>query len=1208
MALIRDIFELPEQVHRGDFVLRLAEGVQHPTETLRDYVVTPQLVACFDSALGLIRSALDGRTSRASYLHGSFGSGKSHFMAVLHLLLQQNPHARGIPELAGVVAKHDAWLSGRRFLLVPYHMIGAHSMESALLGHYAAHVRALHPTAPVPGVFLSEGLLSDAAGLRASLGDAAFFARLNQGATGGGGWGQYEAAWSAESYDAAVAAGPASDARARLVGALVQSIFTSYRDVAAAQGEAFVPLDQGLSIVSRHAQALGYDAVVLFLDELILWLASQSADLAFVNREGQKLAKLVEAQASERPVPLVSFVARQRDLRELVGEHVAGAQRLGFADVLKYWEARFHTITLEDRNLPAIAERRVLRPRSEAARQQLDQAFRETARVREDVMSVLLTSGADRDMFRQVYPFSPALVQALVAVSALLQRERTALKVMLSMLVEQRDRLKLGDVVPVGDLFDAIADGAEAFTEDMRRNFDNAKKLYHQKLRPLLEAQHELRAEDAATAAEDDAAATAFRADDRLVKTLLLAALTPEVEALRALTAGRLAALNHGTILSPIPGREISIVLERCRRWAAQVGEIRVGEGTNPTIDVLIKGVDTEAILDKAQSIDNQANRLRAVRALLFEALGVREEDRQWTQHAFSWRGTLRECELLFANVRELTNESFKSEDGWRIIIDYPFDADGFTPRDDRARVEQFQRAHTDQRAQTLVWLPCFFTPATLRDLGTYTRLEHVLAGERFEEFASHLSAVDRAQARGLLDNQRSQLRQRLRACLAGAYGVATPSPGSVDTSAFAGPADQFMSLDGSFAPQPPVGADLSQALANLLEQVFTHRYPAHPLFETEVRSALLRKVSEELQRAAQAENGRIVVEAAQRGPLRQVAVPLQLGVMGENAFVLGHHWSGHFSRKLAERGATTESVGLLRGFFDEPRPMGLPPSVQNLVILSYADQTQRSFYRHGAAIEPTLDALPDDLELREQMLPSPEQWQRASDRAGAIFGSTASPLRNASNVARLCDDVRARAREQRDAASRLPGRLRASGVADDAPRLRTAIAAQALLETLLAPQAENAVQVLCAFEAPPSSDPALGRSLRSAAEVEAVLQATNWELLEALRAIHDERTTAAEALRARVAEALRHDELSQPLGPALRAAQSDALRLIVPSPPPSPSSPSFAPTPVPVERGQAQGLGAAEAQERVQVLLRRLRDDPALRLTLTWELHKPRG
>jgi len=37
---IKDLIELPEQVSRGDFVLRLTEGVTRPDETLRDYVVT----------------------------------------------------------------------------------------------------------------------------------------------------------------------------------------------------------------------------------------------------------------------------------------------------------------------------------------------------------------------------------------------------------------------------------------------------------------------------------------------------------------------------------------------------------------------------------------------------------------------------------------------------------------------------------------------------------------------------------------------------------------------------------------------------------------------------------------------------------------------------------------------------------------------------------------------------------------------------------------------------------------------------------------------------------------------------------------------------------------------------------------------------------------------------------------------------------------
>jgi hypothetical protein len=107
---------------------------------------------------------------------------------------------------------------------------------------------------------------------------------------------------------------PTSDERIRLIGDLVDAFFKAARDIAAAGGEGFVSLDEGLAIMSKHAQALGYDAIVLFLNELILWLASHAADLAFVNREGQKVAKLVEAMTAERPIPIVSFIARQRDL------------------------------------------------------------------------------------------------------------------------------------------------------------------------------------------------------------------------------------------------------------------------------------------------------------------------------------------------------------------------------------------------------------------------------------------------------------------------------------------------------------------------------------------------------------------------------------------------------------------------------------------------------------------------------------------------------------------------------------------------------------------------------------------------------------------------------------------------------------------------------------------------------------------------------
>ena len=1196
---IRDLIELPEQVHRGDFVLRLTEGVEHPAETVDSYVVTPQLVEAFDNALGFIRSALQPPTSKAAYLHGSFGSGKSHFMAVLHLLLKGDSRARAIPELASVVATHNAWSQGRKFLLVPYHMIGARSMESAILGHYAEYIRTLHPEAPLPGVYLAERIFVDAGKMRTRLGDEAFFANLNAGG-GGGGWGTLAASWDAARFEQAVAAPPRSEERARLVGDLVDRFFTAYSQVAGGTDEAYVSLDDGLSIISKHARSLGYDAVVLFLDELILWLASHAADLAFVNEEGQKLAKLVEAQTADRPIPLISFVARQRDLRELVGDHVTGAQQLAFGDVLKWWDARFHTITLEDRNLPAIAERRVLKPKSVAARQELDEAFRETATVREDVMNTLLTSTANREMFRQVYPFSPALVQSLVAVSSVLQRERTALKVMLQLLVDQRDTLKVGDVVPVGDLFDAIAQGDEAFSEGMRIHFDHAKQLYHRKLLPMLERTHSLTRDELRALPQDDARATAFRADDRLIKTLLLAALVPEVEALKALTPARLAALNHGSIRTPIAGREGQEVLRRLRGWAAQVGEIKLSDDANPTVSLQLTGVDTESIIEQARNIDNAGNRQRKVRELLFHELGVTDSDELFPVHEFEWRGTARSCEILYTNVRELSDDSLKprDEDTWRIAIDYPFDVDGKTPNDDLARLQDFTA--TGVQCRTLVWLPAFLSRESLKDLGTLVILDHILTGERFAGVSAHLSPVDRAQARSLLENQQSQLRQKLKITLEGAYGIAPAAPGSIDPSHEL--SEHFQSLDG-WQPQPPVGATLGDAFIHFVGQALEQQFPAHPRFEVPVKTSALRKVWDVVRAAAETPDGRVAVDKPLRATVRGIVSPLilALGEMSETHFVLRDTWKQRFLQQHAAEGGTL-TVAKVRRWTDMPDARGLPEEVQNLLILTFAWQTGRSFFLHGGPYDATVESISDEVELREQALPKHGEWELAQRRASAVFGYTGSALLNVSNVNRLSDEVKRKAADARSGCRQLVrqlGDVAASFGLDGSltNRGRTATSSAALVETL-ADAAIDRVVPLLAGATIATSEAAMAASISEAGRLFETLQAGNWDLFDALARVADERHTAAEAIRRRVADALAADEYVVRFAPELRAAQSEAVKLL--------SQPPAAPPPTKpgrrrVDGARVQDLDPSKAKDLFVSLQKKLDENTRRRLTVDW-------
>src|ERR1700722_17203898 len=162
MTKLRDLFDLPERVNPGDFVLKLSDVVDNPDAALKDYVVTDQLAKCFDEALSLVKSAITSRESKATYLHGSFGAGKSHFMAVLYLLLQGNTAARSIGTLTSVVTKHNDWTQGKKFLLVPYHMIGAESVEQRLLSGYYDLVTKLHPNHSPAGLFPSDALVENA--------------------------------------------------------------------------------------------------------------------------------------------------------------------------------------------------------------------------------------------------------------------------------------------------------------------------------------------------------------------------------------------------------------------------------------------------------------------------------------------------------------------------------------------------------------------------------------------------------------------------------------------------------------------------------------------------------------------------------------------------------------------------------------------------------------------------------------------------------------------------------------------------------------------------------------------------------------------------------------------------------------------------------------------------------------------------------------
>ena len=1207
--LLKDVFDIPEVVSASDYVLELQKGVEAPTQTVADYVVTDSLATSFDESLDFVKSGVTTRKDRGVFLHGDFGSGKSHFMAVLDLVLRGDPAARAIPGLQATITDHEETLSAN-LLTVEYHLIGAESLEQALFSGYLDRVKKLHPDQQPPVLHKSEALFADAAERRAE-DEEKFFTALNAGSSADSGWGSFEQAWTPQSYDAAVAADVADPERQRLAADLVATMFKGY----VSAGE-WLDVSEGLAVMSAHAQRLGYDGLVLFLDELVLWLASKLADQSFVSSEGAKVAKLVETGAGERSIPIISFVARQRELQDFYADlaGAGGAQRGAVGDAFQWWEGRFDTVHLEASNLPDIAHRRLLRPTDDTAKHAIDAALATLKGHASSWDALMLDEAQSGEVeFGKVYPFSPALVNTLVHLSGLLQRERTALRVMAQLLAANRSTRTIEQIIPVADLFDKLVlEGQQPLTPVVRSRFDMARRLYREKFRPVLLADHGL-AEAEVEALPDT---HPFRNDDRLAKTLLISGLV-DVPALRDLTASKLAALNHGSVAAFIPGAEASTVLGKVRPWAEQIGELEVGDGADPVIKLVLSGVDYDSVVNLVQGEDTPGARRSLLRRMVFDQFGVADDVNLFgsvVPFQLVWRGTKRHIDVVFGNIRDtsaMPDDVIRADgDTWRLLVDYPFDIDGHVPSDDVVRFDALRSDGMESR--TVGWVPRFLSAARQEDLGRLVLLEYLLGGnaDQFDSNAQHLPADQRPSAKSMLENQRRALRDRVVDALKQAYGVAAPQATDIDVSL--AEVDMLPTLDSAVHLQKPVGATLADALGSLADQMLSSQFPQHPKFESEVKSTDLGLVLDYVARAVSDPGGRVdPVESAHRSRLRRVANPLGCGQCYESHYVFSADtfpWRNEFVKlAAADQANGTVSVKALR---DAMADRGLTKDTENLLIAAWALLDDKQFQRHGAAVRVTnLREVTDDLDLVDPLLPDQATWEAACTCAASLFGVSVGALRSAANLTALGAGVREAAgryaSSTRELAAELDRHATTLGLDATSPRRMSADAAAAFVPAL-AQEHDDLVLAgkLAGFDLPTEPQP-LARSISSAANVVQALKATQWNVLDAVAGKAADDPKAAAAL-ADLGSAAPADELHSPLQVALGQATTRAADYLAGSTPPPPPKPLIIDPPRHVNDITIQGIDS-EVEMRLAEVQRQItaaaKQNPDKTVRISWWL-----
>jgi hypothetical protein len=1172
---LRNLLDLPERVQKSQFVVVLSKSVDDPAGVIRNYAVTGQIRDAFDLALGYVKSAIDERTNVASYLHGSFGSGKSHFMAVLSLMLGNHADVWANPDFHALRAKHE-WLKQRTILRLHFNMIDAESIEQNVFGGYVQYVQAHHPEAPLPALFADSSLLTDAQALRQRIGDDAFFAGLNEGqpAAAGGGWGKLKTAqaWDASRFDDA-GNSPDPEVRAQLVTALTRTYFKSF-----SQGKhGFVSFDEGLSAMCRHAQDhLKVDAVVLFLDELVLWLASIAADKARLTREVPKLSKLVERQTQAGGAPIVSFVARQRDIADMVGEEFIGPEHESLRQALDYWKGRFNTIELGDQNLPEIIEKRVVCPKSPQARQILDQAFAKLrAGLSNNQFGTLLGSEGSETAFRKVYPFSPVLVETLIALSHLLQRERTALKVLMELLVEHIPEnmpdFQLGQVVPVGELYDVLAAGEEPMDGTHRALFRQAKRVFEFDLLPVLRAH----------GSGDE------RADQRLIKTLILAALVPKVKSLRDLTVSRLVQLNHGTVKTIVPGAESQKVASLLREWAAAVHNLRVGDGGDPTVSLVLDDIDTTKIIEDARSFNTEGARKAKLQEILYIALEL-EGTGSEIEHKVTWRGSKRVGLVVYGNVRELDPVVFQvpRDHDFRLVVDYPFDQAGHGPDEDDARIASL--LEEGRNSPVIVWIPSFFGEKVQRALGELVIIDRIMEGDNYKHHMGSMRPDEQQRARTALDHLRNQKRALVRKALAVAYGLQSADGGLSDLDESRTIEKHFFSLYPNCQLRTPAQTDFSRAVQSAVGELMESRYPRHPYFEPAdkpVSVGRLEKSFEAFERLCGEVEQRLPVS---RGDLEDYAVTYQLNIveLSEAMVRLRPIFQQEIDQQLRAEGIETPTVRQVKHCLDPLGARGLLPEVADFMVRCYALVSHREILRDGRpVVEIKLGKFGPDWELVQTPLPSQTEWNEAVDRAGTLFGIAISKALNVNNLRlfsnRLTTAVqRAQADNAHLIAESLGRRVaQVPGLPQGNARLQTAEAVANLLAVVATPDPVSQVSGLAQVEVRTSLQ-AMQRHIKNAV---AVLDFLKSDLLfNNFLALAEVEGDVAKDILKDVHRILTADELNQPLVAGLQECALRAQKLLHHRTPDGGQTPGVVPVGPIVKQGRSKAIRRGGAVEEV--------------------------
>jgi hypothetical protein len=940
---ISQAFDLPakDRLQAMEFVARLRRrpggavgGGDSGVQRLVDYyVVTPAVERELPRILADMRQVFERGEEYGRFVHGSFGSGKTEFMNILALLLEGDSSAweKKGPLFESLHGQHRAWVEAAKLLVVRIHMLSVSGRDTGIdRVIYDGFNAALRERGKAPFEFLNvEAVFTEVRRDAQEYGDVV--------------WKRLRDANIVESREAfeALADGSAKT-RERFARAWLAH---KGRDVSSAGVDP--KWSEGLLRMAEHAKAQGFGGVVLMIDEFLLWLGEKEGK-EFV-REINDLNVVVDHDSGQRAAPMFAYVARQRNLREFFPDY---ADEQAIHERLDHIEGRFPKATLQDIDLRHIVRGRVLKPRLPT---EVAEAVAGLAERHKAILPALLgKEGAE--YLRDVYPFHPVLIETLVDVTSLMQRERSALRILYELLVLHHPDLPLGEFVPVGSAFDAVFPEPGVEATKKRDLMEDIHHQYYARLRPAL----------ARMAEEIDGLdGERRRAVDQIVKTVLLGEVSPRLKG-SGLTIERLVQLNSVDVQGETFRGRVRVAETDLLALSQHVPDLQIaGTGGTAVVSFVLGRVSLGEVLGRAKSkVDNHAQRLGVLWRTLKSELGLDNvkdfaDGGSDGDYPLTWRKTKRRGRLKFGNVREMTHDDFEPPEGaFCIVIDYPWDDPGHTVEEDR------QKAHAVRKSRgtkhTVCWLPRHMSPIEIDVVTELAAVRYLLSGVGQEELLGAFGPQDKAKLLEQAGIRQQQVEGQLTRLLQAVYvdhAELLPLISDVDTH-----------------PRQPTLAENLDHMAGVL---MDRRYPKHPPFGAEPRVAELELLLEWMVNSG--DTGLSVAYNDATGKaLRTLGQPLELVTLGQTKASL--RLDTRYIKDVLQR-TDQDSVPwapVAEHLRDE---YGFTPPVINLFLCFLCRRNHRALTEpDGESVGVTIGMKPTPIRLQRGKIVDAAAWHRLRD------------------------------------------------------------------------------------------------------------------------------------------------------------------------------------------------------------------------------------